>query len=614
MKVCGAFSVGVQPEDGKDGQDSVVYEIRPFVTTVPHDANGQPKIESFEVSLYRITGNNPAELFGDYYWNYSVVFENGRTSVPVGPVVPSATLTVKTSANAKFYQIQVTDSRMAGRKTIAELTLSVTKDGDPGHDSVLYDIKGSADSIALDGDGRMKISNFTLSLYKTVGNKLPQLCFDYYCICRYYNKNGTMDAQLSPSGKVSGIEIIQGYININSVYVTVGFGSVRGQSDIAQKTFQIVRDGQDSSIPGPAGKPGPLFYPAGVWNYNTSYTRTADLCPFVYYSVDNSDDGSYYIPREEGTISPGAVDPVTDGGDIWQEIRNIEYIFTKFIMANHALLAGFVAYNNQLYSQRGTISGVSSNNYRHTNFIPNLLLDGLLGKISAKLGEIGNFSLKDGSLSAVDGTTEKLLFTTKKIGDFSSLSSASTVTIVKQTTFPVQAALREGTYQYSAYMNVTESCTLEFNYDISYRCESGGVRIELDCTVMDYDDRVFGSFSGLKNSISLYVPRDGRYYLYFTVKVTSTNNYEPLIGEWNFAIDSYAKKIIGVKKTIIGLDGIYSYWNATRYMYLSESDPDYFFRLKGNAYLTSPNNQYGIRVTDTGLEKTEDGGRTWTKI
>ena len=236
------------------------------------------------------------------------------------------------------------------------------------------------------------------------------------------------------------------------------------------------------------------------------------------------------------------------------------------------------------------------------------------GLIKAMKGEIGNFTLDNGSLSAVDAGIEKLRLTTENIGDFNSLSTVETCSIRKSAGFPNQDTIREGTFQYFAEVEVNQSCVIEFTYLISAQCESGSAVFDVDCSVFDWYNNELGRVSGHKNNASISIPENGVYSIIFTISIKKGISSEPLIGEWSLLVDDNAKMVVGTKKSILGLDGIYSYWDATKYMYLSEKDRDFFFRLKGNSFIQSPNNQYGLRVINSGVQKTEDGGISWTNI
>ncbi|MCC8187953.1 MAG: hypothetical protein LIP08_10770 [Bacteroides sp.] len=158
---------------------------------------------------------------------------------------------------------------------------------------------------------------------------------------------------------------------------------------------------------GETGKPGPLFYPAGIWSQQGEYTRTADLCPFVLYDTGEAETSLYYFLTQEGTFSYdkgqsnkgmyGTPPESMAANGVWKQLDNAGYVFTKFLMADHALLAGAVAYQDKLFSQMGELNGSPSNKYTQNNFVPNLLIDFFNGKIKCKDVDI------EGSVKAYSG-------------------------------------------------------------------------------------------------------------------------------------------------------------------------------------------------------------------
>ncbi|MCD8079138.1 MAG: hypothetical protein LUF04_01615, partial [Bacteroides sp.] len=178
---------------------------------------------------------------------------------------------------------------------------------------------------------------------------------------------------------------------------------------------------------GEAGKPGPLFYPAGIWSQQSEYTRTADLCPFVLYDTGEAETSLYYFLTQEGTFHYDK-DQVNKGiygtppesmaaNGAWKQLDNAGYVFTKFLMADYALLAGAVAYKGKLFSQSGkTKNGSSSDKFQEYgsgNFIPNVEIDWEKGTLACKHADI------EGKVKATQGEfTGKVTATSGKFGGF----------------------------------------------------------------------------------------------------------------------------------------------------------------------------------------------------
>jgi hypothetical protein len=156
-------------------------------------------------------------------------------------------------------------------------------------------------------------------------------------------------------------------------------------------------------------KEGLIFYPAGKWDKMATYERTMETCPFVLYDTGKPDTDLYYYLNKEVKIVGNAsnVNPKSDyaangSKATWRPLENVGYVFAKFAMIDHALLAGAVAYQNKMFSQAGTLNGNPSTDYKHPSFKPNIVINWLTGVFEAIHG---TFS---GVLSGVTGTFHKL--------------------------------------------------------------------------------------------------------------------------------------------------------------------------------------------------------------
>jgi hypothetical protein len=158
---------------------------------------------------------------------------------------------------------------------------------------------------------------------------------------------------------------------------------------------------------GRPGEPGPMPYPAGIYDNNKEYVRTKARTPFVLHA-----NGNYYIKEAFG-IHKG-VDPATDTEGIWSQFDHIQYMFTEILLVNYAKLASAIFYDDKLISQHGVENNNESSNYgnysgENGGWQPNILLDFLtgkvrfrlaeiVGKITAESGKIGDFEVEDGKL------------------------------------------------------------------------------------------------------------------------------------------------------------------------------------------------------------------------
>jgi len=78
-----------------------------------------------------------------------------------------------------------------------------------------------------------------------------------------------------------------------------------------------------------------------------------------------------------------------------------------------------------------------------------------------------------------------------------------------------------------------------------------------------------------------------------------------------YTIDNTITSTGYVAQTKIGNNGFYSFWSNAMYMYFSAA---HGFETKCNNVFMSPNGVYGLRITNSGIEKTLNSGSTWSAI
>lgn len=160
---------------------------------------------------------------------------------------------------------------------------------------------------------------------------------------------------------------------------------------------------------GKQGKIGQMSYLAGVWNSNTTYTKTDEKSPVVYYN------GNYYyikgdINSETPSISSTGQNPA-QRPDVWAMADSFEMVFTDILFVNQfAKLASFIINEDWLISKHGTLydsngnpheidnthswnginvneayiyfdpTYVDSNKPGELNFVPSIAIDSLSGR------------------------------------------------------------------------------------------------------------------------------------------------------------------------------------------------------------------------------------------
>jgi hypothetical protein len=158
---------------------------------------------------------------------------------------------------------------------------------------------------------------------------------------------------------------------------------------------------------GPAGAIGAVYQPKGEWNATTTYTKTDKVIQYVIYQ------GYAYEPLKASVT--GGNNPlydVTNSGGNWKSMGRYDIVATSVLLANFALIAGAVFWDNKLMSQYGLDnSGNESNVYTNYaedadgnetgSFHPYLILDWIRGKIKGLRAVFENAVIRKSTLTDV---------------------------------------------------------------------------------------------------------------------------------------------------------------------------------------------------------------------
>lgn len=125
---------------------------------------------------------------------------------------------------------------------------------------------------------------------------------------------------------------------------------------------------------GKQGKIGQMSYLAGVWDASTTYTKTAERNPVVYYGGNY-----YYLIGDLEFEGPNKnITEITSQGqrpdlypNVWAEAESFEMVFTDILFVNDfAKLASFIINKDWMISKNGTLyysNGQSYDINRDTN-------------------------------------------------------------------------------------------------------------------------------------------------------------------------------------------------------------------------------------------------------
>jgi hypothetical protein len=150
-------------------------------------------------------------------------------------------------------------------------------------------------------------------------------------------------------------------------------------------------------------KPGAIYFPRGEWQSTATYTRTDEVIQFVQF-----EGYAYEVLKPSVTGGNDPRDDIKVDGGNWKAMGRYDVIATQVLLANFAIIAGAVFWNNRLMSQQGTDnSGNPTSNFveynensagtETGNFHPNILINFINGRLKAKNAEI------EGSVHATAG-------------------------------------------------------------------------------------------------------------------------------------------------------------------------------------------------------------------
>lgn len=390
---------------------------------------------------------------------------------------------------------------------------------------------------------------------------------------------------------------------------------------VADGQMIVSKDGKD----GEDGKSPAMLY-RGVYDSTKTYYGTATRVDCVKYN------GHFYRTRVDAGGSFSNVLP-TDSSK-WNDFgADFESIATGLLLAEYANIAGWIFKNSMLISQKGTIDGDISEDVENDNFIPNIILDAVNGLIKAgndiqidqngitltddngeTVAKIVNYPISNEIDTSKDSDSGTLNITDK--GSYFYFYTANNY--IKQTTqhylsigyLTDKSTLTLNTSKMSITLPTPTSGTITYQNPIYLKCSLICNGIE----VWNKQTAISGTFSsGNTYSGELSVNKtftagtdipEGNYQIRWQIichalATVSGGSYNvPIILSNTY----WAYKKASFNKTLIGNNGIFSCWGTHNYMLSSTSG--FVVRYGDNL----------MRLGSSGLQKSTDGGSTWTSL
>lgn len=252
-----------------------------------------------------------------------------------------------------------------------------------------------------------------------VGTGYTKINWDNWYNTNKSNANPNTDQtsfEVNP-GKCPGEEKDYQYMMISAQFKTID----GVQTMMSDWSYPVNIKGEQG-VAGPAGQRGPVLYPAGQFQLNTTYTRTEDSAPYVYYN------GQWYWLSTLGEWRSTSDSKNPSNSAEWSKFSQFEAIFAKIGIIGNGLIGQAVFNGKWMFSQRGIdVEGNESSEYKNFNpdnpyletnvFRPSYALDFINGEIFFANGS-GKL-LGDGiefTFESVDNSGVKTTRTTKLNG------------------------------------------------------------------------------------------------------------------------------------------------------------------------------------------------------
>lgn len=378
---------------------------------------------------------------------------------------------------------------------------------------------------------------------------------------------------------------------------------------------------------GTDGKSPAMVY-RGIYDSAKLYYGTQYRVDVVKYQ------NTYYVARvDAGEFS--AVTPTSTTK--WNTFgAQFESVATELLLAELANIAGWIFKDNQLISQFGTINGDETSEYDDDDFVPAIWLDGIHGEVHA--GK--SLRLDKDGISLFDSNgimVAKIMNTT--ISNQIDTSPSNVSKTYANTTTDNSVYLPTSTYMYQNTAIVQQTVSLGYLYQnstitinaatmsatfptniqgnsITYT--TGYLRIELWCGGRQIKQWQVsgGTAAAVSGTVTANttltvdgstIP-EGNYYILYKIYrnyfSTGGGTSGGTSSKFSFSVSNayYAYRRSVDKKFIIGNNGMFNRWSDTNYMLSSTTG--HLFRY-GN---------YVLRIMSSGIQKSTDGGSTWTSL
>lgn len=375
--------------------------------------------------------------------------------------------------------------------------------------------------------------------------------------------------------------------------------------------------------PGTNGKDAPIMVFCGNYDSNKTYYGNAFRIDCVKYG------DTYYVAKPDapnGTSGFVGYTP-TESADYWRAFgASFESIATALMLAEKATIGNWYIAGDNIASTHGTVNGQESDDFTHPSFRPDVILDGATGELVLYSGKYPRVRLSNASVSELFNET---LLQEAKINRYF------------QTT--LKPYIPYGGSQYRSSVGILGTISIgHMEEDSVIKIEQFSINFNVPYN--DYNPSgtsVTASVNGV--DLKVTVKRDGVAVTSFSgtsgvakssgetlsIGVTSPHSYTVPSGGGNYTLEISLKDIGftvsnsgllkdttmhayvkgsyihgGFNRTVIGNDGIGSFWNNAVFVFSQ------------NGLITRFGN-IGFKVSPAGIQRSNNANLenpTWTNL
>lgn len=145
-------------------------------------------------------------------------------------------------------------------------------------------------------------------------------------------------------------------------------------------------DGQPGRT-GSDGLPGQIPFQK-EWKQGDTHRYNDNIIDYIYVRGVNKDQSYWYKRVSKGDVTAGV--PPTGGTTPmgYERVDWLNNLAVNVLIAEEANMANFIFKDGVFWSLKGTVDGVASDYTGQINFIPNVIIDGKTGKITANNADI----------------------------------------------------------------------------------------------------------------------------------------------------------------------------------------------------------------------------------